>query len=204
MVIHMRKENVILIGFMGSGKSTVGITLSYRLQYVLSDTDKMIEKKEGRSISEIFAVEGEEYFRQKETELLEKLKEEKGKQIFAVGGGTPLRAENRKLLRELGTVVYLKTSPEAVYERLRGDTTRPLLQGDDPMKKIRTLLGEREEIYRETADIITETDRKRPAQIAGEIEKVLKERAYENFNYQRPQPEFFGYQGERHLRRGGL
>lgn len=171
----MRKENVILIGFMGSGKSTVGIALSYRLQCVLTDTDKMIERKEGRSISEIFASEGEAYFRQKETELLEKLKKEKGKQIFSVGGGTPLRPENRKLLRELGTVVYLKASPETVYERLRGDTTRPLLQGDDPMGKIKRLLGERGEIYREAADIIVETDRKRPARIAGEIERALKE-----------------------------
>lgn len=169
-----KRDNIVLIGFMGSGKSTIGINLSYRLQCVLTDTDKVIEKKEGRSISEIFAAEGEEYFREKETELLKKLREERTRQIFSVGGGTPLRAENRKLLRELGTVVYLKVSPKTVCERLRGDTTRPLLQGENPMEKIRTLLDEREELYREAADIIVETDGKKPAQITEEIAALLK------------------------------
>lgn len=169
-----RNDHVILIGFMGSGKSTIGIALSYKLQCVLSDTDKMIEKKEGRNISEIFAEDGEAYFREKETEFLEKLKNEKTRQIFSVGGGTPLREENRRLIRELGTVIYLKVSPQTVYERLRGDMTRPLLQGDDPMERIKTLLGEREEIYREAADIIVEADGKKPAQIVEEIVKALK------------------------------
>lgn len=169
-----KRDNIVLIGFMGSGKSTTGINLSYRLQCVLTDTDKVIEKKEGRSISEIFAAEGEEYFREKETELLKKLREERTRQIFSVGGGTPLRAENRKLLRELGTVVYLKVSPKTVCERLKGDTTRPLLQGENPMEKIRTLLDEREELYREAADIIVETDGKKPAQITEEIAALLK------------------------------
>lgn len=169
-----KKDNIILIGFMGSGKTTTGISLSYRLQCTLSDTDKMIEKREGRSISEIFAAEGEDYFREKETELLRKLREEKARQIFSVGGGTPLRAENRKLLGGLGTVVYLKVSPETVYERLKGDTTRPLLQGEDPMERIRELLGEREEIYTEAADIVVESDGKKPAQIVDEIAARLK------------------------------
>lgn len=169
-----KKDNIILIGFMGSGKTTTGISLSYRLQCTLSDTDKMIEKREGRSISEIFAAEGEDYFREKETELLRKLGEERARQIFSVGGGTPLRAENRKLLSGLGTVVYLKVSPETVYERLKGDTTRPLLQGEDPMERIRTLLGEREEIYTEAADIVVTADGKKPAQIVDEIAALLK------------------------------
>lgn len=169
-----KKDNIILIGFMGSGKTTTGISLSYRLQCTLSDTDKMIEKREGRSISEIFAAEGEDYFREKETELLRKLGEEKARQIFSVGGGTPLRAENRKLLSGLGTVIYLKVSPKTVYERLKGDTTRPLLQGEDPMERIRTLLGEREEIYTEAADIVVTADGKKPAQIVDEIAALLK------------------------------
>lgn len=169
-----KKDNIILIGFMGSGKTTTGISLSYRLQCTLSDTDKMIEKREGRSISEIFAAEGEDYFREKETELLRKLGEERARQIFSVGGGTPLRAENRKLLSGLGTVVYLKVSPETVYERLKGDTTRPLLRGEDPMERIRTLLGEREEIYTEAADIVVTADGKKLAQIVDEIAALLK------------------------------
>ena len=88
------RDNIVLIGFMGSGKSTIGISLSYKLQSILTDTDKMIEKQEGKSISEIFAQEGEPYFREKETELLKKLKQEKTRQIFSVGGGTPIKKEN--------------------------------------------------------------------------------------------------------------
>lgn len=169
-----RRNNVILIGFMGSGKSTVGIGLSYRLQCILTDTDKMIEKKEGRSISEIFGAEGEAYFREVETKLLEELRESRTRQIFSVGGGTPLRAENRKLLRELGTVIYLKASAETVDERLQGDTTRPLLQGENPMEKIRILLEEREELYRDAADITVSVDGKRPAMIVEEIAELWK------------------------------
>lgn len=168
------KKNIVLIGFMGSGKSTVGIGLSYKLQRTLTDTDKMIEKQEGKSISEIFAQEGEPYFRERETELLKRLKQEKTRQIFSVGGGTPLRKENRKLLRELGVVVYLKVSPETVYERLKGDATRPLLQGDNPMERIRALLYEREDIYKEAADIVIVTDDKKPAQIVDAIVEIVQ------------------------------
>lgn len=171
-----QRNNVILIGFMGSGKSTTGIGLSYKLQCTLSDTDKMIEKQEGRTISEIFASEGEAYFREKETELLKKLKEEKTKRIFSVGGGTPLREENRKLLHELGTVIYLKISPETVYERLKGDGTRPLLQGENPMERIRELLSERKDIYEEAADVVIMVDGKKPAQVVGEIVELLKQK----------------------------
>lgn len=153
-----QKRNIILIGFMGSGKTTTGIGLSYKLHCALSDTDKMIERQEGRSISDIFAAEGEEGFREKETELLKRLKINAHRQIYSVGGGTPLREENRQLLGELGTVVYLKVSPETVYERLRGDHTRPLLQGEDPMGKIRTLLQKREKLYQEAADLVVCVD----------------------------------------------
>lgn len=174
-----QKKNIILIGFMGSGKTTTGISLSYKLQCTLLDTDKMIEKQEGRSISEIFAAEGEDYFREKETMLLEKLKRGTCRQIYSVGGGTPLREENRRLLGELGTVIYLKASPETVYERLKGDVTRPLLQRDDPMKRIRTLLAEREDLYRAAADIVVCVDGKKPAQVVEEIVGVLEQKGEE-------------------------
>ena len=106
--------NVVLIGFMGSGKSSMGIRLSYRMRYVLEDTDKLIEAGAGKTISEIFAQEGEEAFRAMETALLEKLVEKKGQRIYSVGGGTPVRAVNRPLLKKLGTVVYLRTRPETI------------------------------------------------------------------------------------------
>ncbi len=168
-----KEEHVILIGFMGSGKSSTGVALSYRLQRTVLDTDKLIEKQEGRSISEIFRKEGEAYFRERETALLRELKKEKAKQIFSTGGGMPLREENRALLSELGTVVYLSVSPETVYERLKGDTTRPLLQGDNPLQKIKTLLAEREEFYRQAADMEIRSDGKNTTQVADEIMELL-------------------------------
>lgn len=168
-----KEEHVILIGFMGSGKSSTGVALSYRLQRTVLDTDKLIERQEGRSISEIFRKEGEAYFRERETALLRELKKEKAKHIFSTGGGMPLREENRALLSELGTVVYLSVSPETVYERLKGDTTRPLLQGDNPLQKIKTLLAEREELYRQAADMVIRSDGKNTTQVADEIMELL-------------------------------
>lgn len=134
-------QSLVLIGFMGSGKTTLGVKLSYRLRMPVEDTDRLIERREGRSVSEIFADDGEEYFRRLETELLEELAEKAGGRIYSVGGGTPVREENRRLLKRLGRVIYLKASPETVYERIRDDATRPLLQCPDPLGRIRQLLG---------------------------------------------------------------
>lgn len=161
--------NVVLIGFMGSGKSTMGIRLSYQLRYALEDTDKLIEARAGKSINEIFAQEGEEAFRQMETELLKKLAEKKGRRIYSVGGGTPVRAVNRPLLKELGTVVYLRARPETIYERLKDDTTRPLLQGEDPLGKISRMMAEREEAYIETADVVLDVDEMTAEQVVEHI-----------------------------------
>ena len=113
----MRKNNnIILIGFMGSGKTTVGIRLSYRMRRVIEDTDKLIEKKEGKTISEIFAQEGEAYFRQAETALLEELGGKLHNHILSVGGGTPVREENRALLKKLGTVVYFRVASVSLFK----------------------------------------------------------------------------------------
>lgn len=168
----MRREpgkSVVLIGFMGCGKSTMGIRLSYRLQYILEDTDKLIEAGAGMSVREIFAREGEEAFREMETQLLRKLTEKKGPRVYSVGGGTPVRTANRSLLKSLGTVVYLRTRPETVYERLKTDTSRPLLQGEDPLGKIRSLMAEREQAYAETADVILDVDEMSPDQVVESI-----------------------------------
>lgn len=93
----MKQKNVVLTGFMGSGKTSVGLRLSYRLRRPVEDTDKLIERREGRTINEIFAREGEEYFRQQETELLRELAQRPYQTIFSVGGGTPVRPENREI-----------------------------------------------------------------------------------------------------------
>lgn len=164
-------RNVILIGFMGSGKTTVGLRLSYRLRRAVIDTDKEIEREEKRTISEIFATDGEGYFRDRETAFLHKLLESTGNQIISVGGGLPVREENRKLLHELGQVFYLQASAETIYERVKHDTTRPLLQGDDPQTKIRTLLMQRDGYYRDAADVVINVDGKDFEQVLSEIEE---------------------------------
>lgn len=170
-------KHVILIGFMGCGKSTVGIRLSYRIRRVVEDTDKRIEREQKKSISEIFAEQGEAYFRDLETDLLKRLGEEKGFKIISTGGGLPLREENRELLHKLGKVIYLRIKPETVYNRLKNDKTRPLLQGDNPLEKIENLMGQRSSIYESAADVIVDVDDKTMEQILGEIVEVL---GYEN------------------------
>lgn len=167
-------DNIILIGFMGSGKTTVGIRLSYLLRIPMSDTDKLIEKREGRTISEIFASDGEAYFRQLETQCLERMKKTTNGQIISVGGGLPVQRRNHALLKQLGCVVYLRAKAETIYERLKNDTSRPLLQGDDPQGKIRRLMEERAAVYEEVADVIVDVDGKEFDEILDEIVEAEK------------------------------
>ncbi|MBD5485949.1 MAG: shikimate kinase [Lachnospiraceae bacterium] len=168
-------DNIILIGFMGCGKTTVGVKLSYRLRRTVVDTDKEIEKEEKRAISDIFATDGEEYFRDRETACLRKMLGSMNNQIISVGGGLPLREENRAILRRLGLVFYLRARPETIYERVKHDTTRPLLQGSDPQEKIRTLLAKRDGAYTEAADVIIDVDDKDFGQILCEIEENVNQ-----------------------------
>lgn len=170
--------NVILIGFMGCGKSTIGIKLSYRLRRPLLDTDKMIEKEENRAISDIFATDGEGHFRDLETQCLKKLIQTEKNQIISVGGGLPIREENHTLLKELGTVVYLRAKPETIYERVKYDTTRPLLRGENPQEKIRILMGQRTAIYEKVADVIIDVDEKDFDTILDEIAERLIESSF--------------------------
>jgi len=168
------KKNLILIGFMGCGKTTVGLRLSYRLRIPVEDTDKLIEQNEGRTISEIFARDGEAAFRKMETELLEGIAQRKYARILSVGGGTPTNPVNRELLKQIGTVIYLRVRPETVYERLKTDTTRPLLQCEDPLSRIRQLLEERRQAYETCADIIVDVDDMTVDEILDQIEKEWK------------------------------
>lgn len=168
------KGNIVLIGFMGSGKSSVGKRLSYKLRRPFVDSDQLITDKEGCSISQIFSEKGEEVFRDIETECIRTLTENKSRFIFSTGGGVPLRKENRGLLRKIGTVVYLKTTPETIYDRIKDDTTRPLLQSADPQMKIREMMNERNGIYEETADITVSTDDKTCREIADEIVEAVQ------------------------------
>ncbi|MBE5827695.1 MAG: shikimate dehydrogenase [Butyrivibrio sp.] len=163
-------RNIILEGFMGSGKTTVSRLLSERLDLDLMDTDEAIETTEGRSISSIFEEEGEEAFRKMETDLVETIvKDHWRDMVISLGGGLPLREENRRLLKNAGKVIYLKASPETVYERVKGDTSRPLLQCKDPLLRIKELQAERNDLYDAAADMVIDTDGKSPEEITEEI-----------------------------------
>ncbi|MDO4285608.1 MAG: shikimate kinase [Eubacteriales bacterium] len=177
-----RKTNYVVIGFMGSGKTTIGRRIAALSGREFFDTDVMIEQETGVSVTEIFAAEGEEGFRRRETQLLQKLVGEGADgRVYATGGGMILRQENRDLLHRLGEVVWLQVKPQTVIDRLSGDTTRPLLQGDDRMRKVTDLMQSRRSCYEDAADFAVSVDGRRPAEIARQIlcrenQKALLER----------------------------
>jgi len=168
------KKPIVLVGYMGSGKSTVARILSALYYTTVKDTDDYIEKEYNRSINDIFAESGEQAFRDMETEVLRMLLA-KGDNMYILscGGGMPLREENRKLLKTLGTVVYLKASPETIYKRVKGDNTRPLLAGENLMDKIEKMIAERGPVYEDAAGIVIVTDNKSPEHVAEEIRRLL-------------------------------
>ena len=168
------RNNYILIGYMGCGKSTIGKKLSAILNLKFLDTDAWIEGRQGMTISEIFATKGELFFRDLETEVLQELLEKKETMVISVGGGLPVREENRRLLQQLGQVIYLKAMPETIYNRVKGDTSRPLLQTENPMEKIREMLGQREEKYQAAANRTLIVDGKDISEIVNEVLDIMK------------------------------
>lgn len=167
-------KNIVLIGFMGTGKSCIAQELARSYGYTVVDTDACIVKEQGMTVNEIFAAKGEEEFRRIETALIrDKLLDMKGIAV-SCGGGMPLREENRTLLRQVGTVIWLQTSVPELMKRLRGDTTRPLLACDDPQARVRALLAERAPLYEAAADYRVVTDGKKTAAIAREVMGLLK------------------------------
>jgi len=160
-------RNIVLTGFMGTGKSAVGKEISRRLSLRFIDIDHEIEKAEAMPIKDIFAKKGETYFREIETEMIRKFSAEK-KVIIATGGGAVLREENLAALRENGTIFCLAARPETIHDRTGRNDDRPLLKGDDRMRKIIELLSSRSLLYAQ-AGIIIDTDDKTPLQVADEI-----------------------------------
>lgn len=156
------KGNLILVGFMGSGKTTLGKWISKRTGRDFIDTDKEVEIEAGKTIKEIFETDGEEGFRKLETMVLKKLENSKNKNmVISVGGGTPLKPENRAILKKIGTVIYLRASSDELMRRLRYDERRPLLQGkngDDRQELISHMLKIREPMYIASANLIVKTD----------------------------------------------
>ena len=162
-------KNIVLIGFMGSGKTTIGKALEKKTDMAFVDTDELIEAYEGCKISNIFADKGETYFRRLENETLKKLVTGTNFKIISTGGGIVINKVNIPLLKQLGKVFYLRIKPETVVERLEGDKTRPLLIGEDKLVKVEQLMTDRKELYEMAADKTIDTDGLSVSEIVGKI-----------------------------------
>ena len=170
-----KNRNIILIGYMGSGKSTVGKKAAKAMEYTFLDTDELIEQEEGMEIARLFEEKGEPYFREKETKMIQTLLAKPKGNIIATGGGLPMKEGNAELLKQLGMVIYLKAETDTLLERLSGDTARPLLKNGDLREKIETMLAVRGPVYEKTADVILQTDNMSFYEIICQIENFLKQ-----------------------------
>ena len=166
--------NIVLIGFMGAGKSAVSERLStvYAMKNV--EMDQVIAEREGMSIPNIFAAHGEEYFRDLETELLAEMQSHKNT-VISCGGGAVLRERNIREMKRNGRVVLLTASPETVYERVKDSDDRPVLNGRKNVKGIKELMEQRRGRYEAAADIVINTDNKTVMQVCEELVHRLME-----------------------------
>ena len=164
--------NIVLIGFMGSGKSTISEYLHTLFDMEIIEMDQMIAKREGMSISDIFETRGEEYFRNLETSLLIEM-QERTNVVISCGGGVPLREQNVVEMKKNGRVVLLTASPETILERVKNSHERPLLENNKNTEFIAGLMEERREKYKAAADIIVATDGKSELEICEELVKKL-------------------------------
>ena len=170
----MNHQNIILVGPMGSGKSTIGSLLAKRLKREFIDSDHYIEEKTGVDIARIFDIEGEQGFRDRETRALEELTQVKNR-VLATGGGSVTKEENRSLLQTHGYIIFLDTSVDQQMERLKHDKKRPLLQTENPRKRLEDLLAIRKPLYQQIASLIVPTDQKLARRVASEIYAQLPE-----------------------------
>lgn len=165
-------ENIFLVGLMGAGKSSVGKALAKQLRKAFYDTDREIERVTGVKIPVIFEIEGEAGFRDRETKVLQELVQRRNI-VLATGGGVVLSERNRRLLTAHGTVIYLRAGVHDLWQRTRHDKNRPLLQGGDPLAKLRELFAERDPLYHEVADVIIDTGNQSVGSLAHKIEVRL-------------------------------
>ena len=172
---NQAKPNLYLVGFMGTGKSAVGRSVAERLKYRFLDSDRAIEEKEGREIRQIFDTEGEAFFRRLEKSFVES-GHPKASCVVSCGGGLIAQQGMLKKIRSLGPVVCLLASPETVYERIKGNKKRPLLNVEDPMSRICELLSEREPIYKKAGTEVL-TDGRTISDIASHVIRIYRSEA---------------------------
>lgn len=168
-----KHDNIFLVGLMGAGKTTVGKLLSKRYHKTFHDSDHEIESRCGVKIPVIFEIEGEAGFRKREEIAIAELTA-LSNVVLATGGGAILSAANRELLRSRGMVIYLRGSPEHLFERTRHDRNRPLLQTSNPLTKLRELYQQRDPLYREVADVVIDTGRQSVAGMARGLYQKLE------------------------------
>jgi shikimate kinase len=173
-------NNIYLIGFMGAGKTSVGRILAKSLRMGFVDIDDRIEKELGMTISQIFSKRGEDYFRDAESKMLKTVSQKNG-QVIATGGGIVLRDENWEIMKKNGVTVYLRASIEVLWARIKSNTTRPLLQVEDPLKKAVELLSIRIPLY-EKADLIIDSDNVSPHEVASDTTEKLKDFYFQDRN----------------------
>lgn len=165
-------DNIILVGFMGTGKTAVSKQLAKKLDWQQIDIDDLIEETANKKISDIFAENGEQYFRDLETEALRRIISLKN-HIVSTGGGAVLREENMKIMKQAGVVICLSAEPEIIYDRVKTASHRPLLQTEDPLQKIKDLLEFRAPFY-EKADYMIDTSYLSVDQVVKKILKYIK------------------------------
>ena len=167
-------KNIFLIGFMGSGKSTIASCMAENYGMEIVEMDQLIVEREGMSIPDIFAQKGEPYFRDAETSLLIEIQSEENK-VVSCGGGVVLRDGNVKEMRKSGKIILLHATPEAILERVKDDNNRPLLRGNKNVEFISKMMEQRRPKYEAAADIVIQTDAKTADMICKEIfEKIEK------------------------------
>lgn len=166
-------ENIILVGLMGAGKTTVGKLLARHLNKTFIDSDHEIEHRTGVKIPLIFELEGEAGFRDREAAVIAELCQQRNI-VLATGGGAVLREENRRCFGNSGTVIYLRAQVTDLWQRTRHDKNRPLLQTADPQAKLQELFTQRDPLYRDVADIIMDTGDQNIHSLVRQLEQKLR------------------------------
>jgi shikimate kinase len=166
-------KSIFLVGLMGAGKTTIGQLLARRIAFEFVDSDQEIEKRAGASVATIFEIEGETSFRTREAVIVGELTT-RPQIVLATGGGAIINPTSRRLLRERGIVIYLHTTPEMAFQRIRRSRERPMLKVEDPLVKLKWLYRERHSLYLECAEHVVESHGDRPSSVVSDVVSILE------------------------------